>query len=334
MAKESIVFSTLDDEIGQKLDKMFAAKPSFLRVSPGRCLLPPTFVFCAQKIRDFTVYEDDVWVISYPRTGSHLASEMIWCIGNDFNYESARNALFIMRCPLLEGSALMINGDYDEWFAKLGDSVENISKMPRPRYIKSHLPLDLLPRQLKEKKPKIIYNTRNPKDTCVSFYHYCQAFHAARGFKGSFNDFAELMLQDGVPMSPFWGSVLPFWTISQNQENVLFMTYEEMKKDQVSVIKKVAKFLDKTVTDEQIVGLREHLKFSKMVANPSVNLELVLRNINPEENHTDLKFIRKGKVGDWTNYMSKDLAQRFDEWTQKHVNGTGLKFNTDILDEK
>lgn len=49
----------------------------------------------------------------------------------------------------------MVNGNYDEWFTKLGDSIENIIKMPRPRYIKSHLPWDLLPRQLREKKPKV-----------------------------------------------------------------------------------------------------------------------------------------------------------------------------------
>jgi hypothetical protein len=49
----------------------------------------------------------------------------------------------------------MINGDYDEWFKKLGDTIEIIINMPRPRYIKSHLPWDLLPKQLHEKKPKV-----------------------------------------------------------------------------------------------------------------------------------------------------------------------------------
>ena len=103
--------------------------------------------------------------------------------------------------------------------------------------------------------------------------------------------------------------------------------------DQVAAIKKTAKFLGKNVTDEQVAGLCEHLKFSKMAANPSVNVQLLL---DKDETKTDpnFKFIRKGEVGDWTNYMSKDLAQRFNEWTEEHLRGTGLKFDVDVkLDE-
>ena len=38
--------------------------------------------------------------------------------------------------------------------------------------IKTHLPGDLLPPQIFEKKPKVVYVGRNPKDCAVSFYHF------------------------------------------------------------------------------------------------------------------------------------------------------------------
>lgn len=99
--------------------------------------------------------------------------------------------------------------------------------------------------------------------------------------------------------------------------------------DQIAVINKAAKFLGKNITDEQINELREHLKFKKMATNPSMNMEMLLENV--PTNDPNLKFIRKGQIGDWKNYMSEELARRFDEWTEKHLYGTGLKFDTNII---
>lgn len=40
---------------------------------------------------------------------------------------------------------------------------------------------------------QVIYVTRNPKDTCVSYYHHCQLIE---GYKGDFEDFYKLFLDD------------------------------------------------------------------------------------------------------------------------------------------
>ena len=65
----SMSYTTIDGSVGQKLDKLFGLKYGFLRVNPGNCLLPRQYVFIGPRIRDLEVREDDVWVVSYPRTG-------------------------------------------------------------------------------------------------------------------------------------------------------------------------------------------------------------------------------------------------------------------------
>lgn len=57
---------------------------------------------------------------------------------------------------LCRASSLMVTGDSVEWFSKMGDSVKYVMKMQRPRYVKSHLPFDLLPQQIHRKKPKVL----------------------------------------------------------------------------------------------------------------------------------------------------------------------------------
>jgi hypothetical protein len=91
---QSFVFSTMENEKGRKLDEMFGVRPSFLRVQPSNCLLPPKFVFYAQKIRDLIVYEDDVWMISHPRTGK--------CFNNSINdFYWTHNFLIIVLFPVI-----------------------------------------------------------------------------------------------------------------------------------------------------------------------------------------------------------------------------------------
>ncbi|EDV43309.1 uncharacterized protein Dana_GF16584 [Drosophila ananassae] len=312
-----LIYRELEADIVRRTNAVFPVKNCFVEVLPDQLIIPRKYVEMGESIRSLPVYEDDVWMISYPRTGSTWAQEMVWLLGHNSDYVAAEQDLRI-RSPLIELSALFSTDHHEAVSKAFGNTVDLVRNLPRPRYARSHLSWQLLPEQFETVKPRIVYTARNPKDLCVSYYHYCKSLH---GINGDFEQFVDLFLEGHTPMGSYWKHVLPFWKRSQD-ENVLFIKYEDMIKDLPSVVRRCARFLGVTdlLNASSLQKLCDHLTFDKMRENKAVNLEKLI----PESSS---KFIRKGQIGDWRNHMGNEMSERFDEWSERHIRGAGLRFD-------
>ena len=121
--------------------------------------------------------------------------------------------------------------------------------------------------------------------------------------------------------------IIKFWEI-RNEPNIIFLFFEDMKRDLAGVVNKVSKFLEKSFSKEEIEELCDHLSFNKMKDNKAVNKSDILQMLNliPGREANDFNFIRKGKVGSYKD----ELTSEESELLQSYVNN----IDSDITDFK
>ena len=69
------------------------------------------------------------------------------------------------------------------------------------------------------------------------------------------------------------------------------------------------------------------MKMNKSVNNEDMVAASKQRFGNIEEPG---QFMRKGETGDWRNYLSQGQLERMEEWEERGLRGTDLRFVYDI----
>lgn len=91
--------------------------------------------------------------------------------------------------------------------------------------------------------------------------------------------------------------------------------------DKKSVIHRVANFLEKSLSDDQVKQLVDHLSFERMKENSAVNMSSYLNFMRKYGliPHKNGNFIRSGKIDEWEEAMDAKLVQRFEKWEQENL---------------
>lgn len=67
------------------------------------CVMPKKYVDnFMERIKKFKVYEDDIWLVTFPRCGTTWAQEMLRLLCNNFDYEKALKSSRFDDFPFLE----------------------------------------------------------------------------------------------------------------------------------------------------------------------------------------------------------------------------------------
>ena len=123
---------------------------------------------------------------------------MVWQILHGVHLDVQESLL--TRSPFLEMDSLQ--GSQKTTKANARKNLEAAANMKGPRVIKTHLPIDMLPKDVIT-KAKVVFVARNPMDCCVSFFHH-ERLVPKKGFLGTFEQYAKLFRNGRNPMGDYW----------------------------------------------------------------------------------------------------------------------------------
>ncbi|XP_077989338.1 sulfotransferase 1C4-like [Glandiceps talaboti] len=267
-----------------------------------------------EALKNFEVREDDVFIATYPKSGTTMMQEMLSLIYNDCDVSKIKDVPLYLRMPFLENDIVTPDG-------KMVPVYPMVNQMPSPRVIKTHLPYELTPPKVFEKKVKVIYVSRNPKDTAVSYYHFHHWNNMLQTIE-KWDDFVERFVEGKVAWGSWFDHVLGYWN-HRNDGNILFLQFADLKKDLPGQVRKIADFLGKPLTEEQIKIVSDWCSFENMSKHPNSNLSCIPKQFY---NANAGPFMRKGSVGGWTDTFTPAQNDKLNALYDEKMKDSGLDF--------
>ena len=249
---------------------------------------------------NFKARPGDVFVITYPKSGTVWLSAILSSITKPNG--SSEGPIMGETGPLFEIA-----------------NHEKLEVAPSPRYMVTHLQSELLPYS-SDNSVKYIYLARNPRDVVVSYYHFMSQTSmgpVSFNFDGTWDEFVEYFMKGNLPYGSYFDHVVEWWSRKDN-ENVLFLKYEELKKDFKGQAKIIGEFLGFKLSDEEAEAVEQECTFEAM-KKKSNNTKFA--KMFKRSSH-----LRKGIVGDWKNHFSDAQLEEFNQLYKSRMGDTGLEF--------
>jgi hypothetical protein len=238
----------------------------------------------------------DIFVCTYPKCGTTWVQYIVYLLTH-------------AAIPLSRGESLAASFPHLEEVGR-----EVVGALRAPRLIKTHLPRDMTPFN---PAARYIYVARNPFDCAVSFYHHTRGFPQHYDFvDGTFADFFECFIRGEVDFGDYFDHLLS-WHRCISTDNLMFLTYEQIKADTRAAVLGMAEFLGSAAQ----ACARDNAMLDRVLAESSIEgMRADQRRWSSERPAGMPEFVRRGTVGDWRSLFTEDqidrLIARFDARTR------------------
>jgi Sulfotransferase domain len=252
---------------------------------------------------DFELRPDDLFIVTYPRSGTTLLQMILYQALTDGSMDLEHISRF------------------SPWFERCCSNGIDMESFPSPRIFKSHLPYRVIP-----KGARYVYVTRNGMDVAASYFHFYQSH---MGFRGSMAHFFHYFLRGKLHYGS-WFEHVAGWQAHRDDRNILFLRYEDLIADRESAVRTIASFCGIELSPGRLERILERSSFEFMKQHEEKfdhGMEMLLeRGVRRDS------FLRKGAVGDWTQHFDVYDYARFHRELEKQLKSAGVDPST-VLDD-
>lgn len=234
--------------------------------------------------RGATVYPDDVFVVSYPRSGNTWTR---FLLGNLIHHDSPVTFSNIeSRIP-----EIYFNPD------------RVLRALPRPRMLKSH-------ECFQPHYPNVIYIVRDPRDVAISFYHHnVKAGNIADDYPMT-RFVPRFIAGEFDPRFGSWrDNVLSWISVRGDSRSFIILRYEDMKRDTAGALLQVVIFLEHC-SFRKIDSSPEALQSAIELSSPERMRELEKKEaeswVLTKSTRSDKPFVRTAKAGGWKSQLAPE----------------------------
>jgi hypothetical protein len=234
--------------------------------------------------RGLTVYPDDTFLVSYPRSGNTWTRFLV--------------------CNLIDPDNPVDFATLESRIPEIYDTTDRVLRaLPRPRIIKSHECFD--PRYR-----KVVYIVRDPRDVFISYYQF-QLKRRVIPDSCSLQEFLpRFMESEFEPKTGSWRDHVVSWMATRGgQRNFLLLRYEDMLANTLAESIQIASFLGLDSNPERVaraVELSSADRMRKLEKQQSSQWK------ETRKTRQDKPFVGKAASGGWKSSLPRDCAARIE----------------------
>ncbi|KAK6134828.1 hypothetical protein DH2020_031417 [Rehmannia glutinosa] len=288
----------------------------------GFWLLPEFVQSIDRVIKHFKPLPSDIILASFPKTGTTWLKSLLFSIV----HRSSKDRLAIEHphelVPILE---VQIYTKSNEPLITTPSSTNNHFC----QIFSTHIPYQLLAETLDSSECRVVYVTRNPKDTLISTWHFVNKWEKTKEESWPFEVAVDKFCNGPFPYGPYYDHVMGYKKLSMERPSkFFFVTYEELKNDTKTHVMKLAEFLgcpfEGEDVEEQVEDVVKSCSF-EVLSNHEVNKSeesLIGSKFKVPYN----SFFRKGAIGDHENYLCDVTIERIDALTREKFHSCGFMY--------